>query len=33
MLNANIHELLLGPYDKRVMNNTHRAHFVECMIA
>ena len=29
----NIRDLLLGPYDKAIMNNTHRAHFVECLIA
>ena len=27
-----IRKLLLGPYDKRVMNNTHRADFAECLI-
>ena len=32
-MNPNIRDLLLGPYDKPVMNNTHRAHFVECLIA
>jgi len=33
MLKADIRELILGPYDKRVMNNTYRAHFAECLIA
>ena len=32
-MNSSIRDLLLGPYDKPVMNNTHRAHFVECLIA
>ena len=32
-MNTPIRDLLLGPYDKPVMNNTHRAHFVECLIA
>ena len=32
-MNSHIRDLLLGPYDKSVMNNTHRAHFVECLIA
>ena len=32
-MNRRIRRLLLGPYDRPVMNNVHRAHFVECMIA
>ena len=32
-VNPRHRKLLLGPYDKRVINNTHRAHFVECLIA
>lgn len=32
-MNPHIRDLLLGPYDKPIMNNTHRAHFVECLIA
>ena len=31
-LDARIRKLLLGPYDKKVMNNTHRADFAECLI-
>lgn len=32
-MNIDIRDLVLGPYDKPIMNNTHRAHFVECLIA
>ena len=33
VMNPEIANLLMGPYDRRVMNNVHRAHFVECLIA
>ena len=32
-MNLDIRDLVLGPYDKPIMNNTHRAHFAECLIA
>ena len=32
-MNPDIRHLLLGPYEKPIMNNVHRANFVECLIA